>query len=188
MMEKVQKVGAMPHHVLQNYHYIKGNDQNLRFGKLEYLCKDDCIMEELDMEETKEASAMYRGDIKQMTDYYNNGFDKKNPLKFAPPKEPHILFEEGVWRFTKNFKCEYSPYLSYLWPQFETPEQFRMQMQPKIASWSRVFKRCVRGDNMTPKNNEVIAEASKAFPDWDKYVQLAKKAGAFQKPEEAEDE
>lgn len=188
MMEKVQKTGAMPHHVLQDFHYVFGNDQNINQGKLMYLCKDDCIAEEFVVSNNKETFDIYRQDIKQMTDYYNNGFDKKNPLRFAPPKEPHILFEEGTWRFTKNFKCEYSQYLTYLFPEFETPEAFRMQMQPKIASWSRVFKRCVKGDNMTTKNNEVIIEAKKSFPLWDKYVQLAKKDGAFQKPEENEEE
>ncbi len=187
MMEKVQKTGAMAHHILQAYHYVKGNDIGLLAGKIEYLCKDDCIMEECNIVDAKEVYSIYREDIKQMAIYYNEGFDNRNPLKFMPPKEPMVLFEEGVWRFTKNFKCEYSPYLTMLYG-YETPEAFRMAWQYKIQNWNRVFKRLVRGDNITDKNKVVIDEVTKVFPLWDKYVKVAKKAGAFQKPEENEDE
>ena len=187
MMEKVQKTGAMPHHILQNYHYVKGNDLGLQYGKLEYLCKDDCIMEEKDLYDSKEVYGYYRQDIKQMTEYYNEGFDKRNPIKLMPPKEPLVLFEEGVWRFTKNFKVEYSPYLTMLYG-YETPEAFRMAWQYKVTSWNRVFKRYVRGDNITDSNKKAREEAVKSFPQWDHYIKVARKAGAFQKPEEAEEE
>jgi len=50
-----------------------------------------------------------------------------------------------------------------------------------------VFKRCAKGDRITDKNKEVIAEAKKQFPKWDKMVASAKKAGAFVGQEE-EDE
>lgn len=187
MMEKVQKTGAMPHHILQNYHYVRGNDLGLQYGKLEYLCKDDCIMEEKDLRDDKNIYDVYREDIKQMTKYYNEGFDKRNVTKLMPPKEPQVLFEEGVWRFTKNFKVEYSPYLTMLYG-YETPEAFRMAWQYKTQSWNRVFKRYVRGDNITDSNKKAREEAVKAFPQWDHYIKVARKAGAFQKPEEAEDE
>ena len=187
MMEKVQKTGAMPHHILQDFHYVHGNDQKISDGKICYICKDDCIMEEFNVPDSKEIFKFYKNDIAQMTEYYNKGFDKRDPLKLMPPKENQVEFETGVWRFVKNFKVEYSPYLKMLYG-YETPEAYRMAWQYKIQSWNRVFKRYVRGDNITPKNIAAREEAVKYFPQFDHFVKLAKKDGAFQKPEEGEEE
>lgn len=188
MMEKLQKTNEpMPHHVFQLFHYIYGNDLGIDEGKLTYVCKDDCIMEEFVVTNNEQFFEAYKADIKQMTKYYSAGFDKKNPTALMPPKEPLLLFEDGVFRFTKNFKVEYSSYLKLLYG-YETPEAYRMAWQYKIASWNRVFKRCVKGDNMTPKNKEAIADAMKAFPQWDKYVAKAKAAGAFAKAGDEEEE
>lgn len=188
MMEKVQKTGPMSHNVLQNFHYVYGNDQGIQTGKLMYVCKDDCIMEEFEIAKDEETLKKYRDDIRLMTKYYNAGFDKKNPTALMPPKEPLVLFEEGVWRFSKNFKVEYSSYLKMLYG-YETPEAYRMAWQYKISSWNRVFKRAVRGDRMTDNNLKVIKEVEPIFPQWGKYIKMAKAAGAFAKPEEeGEDE
>lgn len=188
MMEKIQKTGEpMPHHVLQIFHYIYGNDVGIDEGKITYVCKDDCIMEEFEIYNNEQLLAAYKDDIRKMTAYYNKGFDPKNPFELMPPKESMILFEEGVWRFAKNFNVEYSPYLELLY-KYQSPEAYRMAWQYKISSWNRVFKRCVKGNNMTEKNNEVIADAKKHFPKWDSLVAAAKKAGAFQDNEEQEED
>jgi len=202
MMEKVQKSGAMPHHILQNYHYVKGNEQKILKGKIGYVGKDDCLMEEFDIADDAAIRKIYITDIKQMTGYYNRGFDKKNPLRFLPPIEKHILFEEGTWRFTKNFKVEYSQYLKMLYG-FETPEDFRETCQGKIAAWSRAFKRYVLEGKeikrkvkneikitvceLTASNKEKRAECIKEGFDWDKYVKLARKDGAFVNSDETEE-
>jgi hypothetical protein len=188
MMEKVQKTGAMSHHVLQNFHYLYGNEDGIRGAKLLYICKDDCIMEEFDITEEKSVFDVYKEDVRLMTKYYNAGFNRQVPLELMPGKEPEVFFEEGTWRFVKNWKVEYSNYLTLLYG-YETPEQYgKFKWQRTLASWNRVFKRCVRGDNITPKNKEVIAQASRLFPQWDKYVGKAKKDGAFRKPEELGEE
>ena len=122
-----------------------------------------------------------------MTKFYNAGFNPKNPQELMPPKEDLVLFEEGVWRFAKNWNVEYSDYLTFLYG-YDTPEAYRMAWQYKLSSWNRVFKRCVKGDRMTDKNKEAIADALKHFPNWDKLVAKAKAAGAFQKPDENEDD
>lgn len=187
MMEKVKKTGAMSHQVLQKYHYLKGGEDGIQLAKLIYVCKDDSILEEFNVTDNEETFNLYRDDIKKMTKFYNEGFDKRSPQKFMPPKEPLVLFDDGLYRFNKNFKVEYSKYLKMLYG-YETPEDYRLAWQHKVASWNRVFKRCVKNDKMTPKNNEVIAEVKAVFRDWDKYVIKAKKEGAFQKPEENEEE
>lgn len=187
MMEKMIKTGEpQPQHVMQIFHYVYGNDVGISDGKLMYVCKDDCIMQEFDIANNEELLKMYKADIKQMTAYYNAGFDKKDPKKFMPPLQPLVLFEEGVWRFNKNFKVEYSAYLQYLYG-YETPEAYRMAWQYKTSSWNRVFKRCVQGANMTDKNKAAIKDAVQYFPAWDKYVAKAKAAGAFQKQEDLDD-
>ncbi len=203
MMEKVQKTGAMSHHILQDYHYVKGNEQKILKGKIGYVCKDDCLMEEFDVLDNPAIKKLYVTDIKQMSEFYNRGFDKNNPQRLMPPKEKAILFEEGLWRFTKNFKVEYSPYLKML-HGFETPEDFRNSCQGKIASWSRAFKRFVlegkevktkvKGEikisvmELTASNKEKRAECIKEGFDWDKLVKAARKDGAFVDADETEEE
>lgn len=188
MMEKVEKTGfPLYHHVMQIFHYVYGNEDGIQRGKLFYVGKDDCLMHEFDVKGDDRLLEMYKADLKQMTKYYNAGFDKKNPKKLMPPLEPLVLFEDGVWKFSKNWNVEYSNYLTYLYG-YDSPEAYRMAWQYKISSWNRVFKRCCQGANMTPKNKEAIADALKYFPTWDKYVAKAKAAGAFQKPEENEEE
>ena len=187
MMEKIQKTGAQPHHVLQNFHYVFGNEDGIEEGKLTYICKDDCIMEEFSVFNNEENLQLYKDDIKQMTKYYNAGFNKKKPTELMPPKEPLVFFEEGVWRFTKNYKVEYSNYLTMLYG-YETPEAYRMAWQRKISSWNRVFKRVVRGDNITANNIKVIEEVVPLFPQWEKYVKMAKADGVFLKADENEEE
>jgi hypothetical protein len=184
MSEKVEKTGAMPHHVLQCVHYLLANKMDE--AALVYICKDDLIAQQFQIFNSKETLKMYRDDVKMMTDYYNAS-NFKNPMKTLPPKEPPVLFAEGVWRFEKNFKVEYSNFLELLY-QYKTPEAYRMAWQYKVSSWNRVFKRCIQGANMTPKNKEAIADALKYFPAWDKFVAKAKAAGAFEKPGEGEDE
>lgn len=205
MMEKVQKTGAMPHHILQNYHYTKGNEHDILHGMIGYVCKDDTVMEEYELDaDNNDIKKIYVKDIKQMTEYYNAGFDKRDPKRFMPPLEPEVLFDDELFRFTKNWKIEYSNYLTFLYG-YETPAHYGMwKWQPKAASWNRAFKNFVldgetveyksKGETktkvvkVTDNNKEKRAEALQYFPQWDKYVAIARKAGAFQKQEELEEE
>jgi len=184
MSEKIEKTGAMSHHVLQCMHYLLANKMDE--ASLFYICKDDMIGQQFQIVNNKEILKAYRDDVKQMTEYYNAS-NFKDPMKTLPPKEALINFIDGVWRFEKNFKVEYSNYLEIIYG-YATPEAYRMAWQYKIAGWNRVFKRAVKGDNITPANKIIIADAIKHFPLWDKYVAKAKAAGAFQKPEEEEEE
>ncbi len=201
MMEKVQKTGQpLYHHALQEFHYVYGNEEGIDFGKIFYVGREDCLLEEFNVTKDDRLLAMYKNDLKQMTKYYNAGFDKKNPKKFMPPVEPLVIFEEGVWRFTKNWHVEYSNFLTYLYG-FETPEKYRNAWQYKITSWNNAFKRYVMEGmsvkregkpdlimTVTDNNREKRKDALQFFPNWDKLVAKAKAAGAFQKDEEGEDE
>lgn len=184
MSEKVERSGPMPHHILQCVHYLLANKMDE--AALVYICKDDMLTHQFQVFNSKETLKMYRDDVKTITEYYNAS-NFKNPMKTLPPKEEEVLFAEGVWRFEKNFKVEYSNFLELLY-NIKTPEVYRYKWQYKIAAWNRVFKRAVRGDNITAANTVIIKEALKQFPNWDKLVAKAKAAGAFQKPDENEDD
>jgi hypothetical protein len=185
MSEKIQKSGkAMPHNVLQTFHYLLANPE-ISQAKLNYICKDDNIMQEFTIERGVKIAQFYRDDVTKMTEIYNASNVNK-PLKTMPKPEPECLFDTNVFRFEKNFRVEYSNYLTMLYG-YATPEDFRMTWQKNVTSWNRVFKRCVKGENMTPANLSIIKEASKLWPEWDKWVQKAKSVGAFMTEEELEE-
>lgn len=206
MMEKVKRINdAMDHHKLQDFHYVAGNEEKIQRGKISYTCKDDCIQEEFYVENSKEIRKVYVDDVRQMTEYYNAGFNKKNPLKLMPPKEPEVIFDDALFKFSKNWKVEYSPYLTLLYG-YETPKHYgQWKWQAKAAAWSNAFKKFVQAgqeieytnskgekatkvgtitDNNREKRDEAIEHG---FP-WDKLVAKAKAAGAFRNTEEEEEE
>lgn len=172
-----------PGHPFQTLHYVIANKID---GSLLYINKDSFMCYQFDVFPTKGALLLYRTDVAQMTEYYNAS--GKNYLKNIPPKAPEIIFEPATYRFVKNNQVEYSPYLSFLYPAYKNFDDYNERWKKPIASWNRTFKRCVQGANMTALNKSVVDEASRVFPEWDKYVQLAKNTGAFSKPEEGEDE
>lgn len=172
-------------HPLQTLHYLLANPKVTDEGMLLYVNKDSFMCHQFSIYPSKELLKTYKDDVKQMTEFINNS--GKNYLKNMPPKAPEILFYEDEFRFAKNNFVEYSPYLTMLYG-YESFDVYNETWKRPISSWNRTFKRCVTGANMTVNNMEVIREATKVFPQWDKYVQKAKAAGAFQKPDqEAED-
>lgn len=184
--QRIEKTGqTYPHYILQAFHYIYANKMDE--GILFHLSKDDSKAYQFNVYNNKENLKLYKADIKQMTEYYNAS-NHKSPMTTLPPKERETLFDETTFTFGLNkMGIEWSNYLELLYG-YKTPEEYRLKLGPSVRSWNYTFKRCVRGDRMTDKNLDAVRSANKIHPDWDKYVTLAKKAGAFQKPEEAEDD
>lgn len=175
MSDKIERTNKpMPHHVLQCQHYLLANEMDEAY--LFYISKDDMIGHQFSVYNDKETLLEYANDVKQMTEYYNNGFDAKNPLKFAPPKEKEVIFDDSSFRFTTNYKVEYSSYLTMLYPEFSSPMAYRMKWDKQILAWNRVFKRVVKGDKITASNQEYINQIKVEFPDWEKFVELAKQS------------
>lgn len=184
MMEKLQKTKkAMGHHVMQCGHYVIANKLE---AKLVYISKDSAECEEYTIENSRALMKAYRDDVATMTEYFN-GTNHRNPLKSRPPLEPEIEFDEDLYRFHLNFKCEYSNYLTLLYG-YKNPEEYRNKWNSKVASWNRVFRRCARGEKMTDMNKSVLKEVVPIFPEWDRLVLKARSEGAFLKPEELEEE
>lgn len=182
MFERIQKAGAMPHHVLQSGHYLLGS--KIPIAKIGYISKDDCLMEGFDVDNSRKLAAAYRDDVQMMTNYFN-ATNRKNPLRSLPPKQSEILFDEVLYRFEKNFKVEYSPYLEMLYG-YKTPEEYRDKWTKQVGAWNRGFKNVVKGKNVRDTTKQSLAELKKLFPDLDKYIEKAKREGVFVNEQEEE--
>lgn len=173
MSDKIDRTKKpMPHHVLQCQHYLLANEMDEAY--LFYISKDDMISYQFSVYNDEDTLREYAKDVKLMTDYYNNGFDAKNPLKFAPSKEKEVIFDDTTFRFSTNYKVEYSSYLNMLYPEFATPMDYRLKWDKSISAWNRVFKRMVNGDKITVSNQEYINEMRKTFTNVDELVEKAK--------------
>lgn len=163
MFEKVLKKGAEPHHLLQLYHYHKSTD--IKDCLLTYVCREDCRIHEIYLTDQikSDLENKYFEDVRNMTEYFNK--------KETPPKEELILFDG---KFNKNYKVEYSNYLTKLYG-FNTPEEYRGAVDKKVASYNRTLKRVLNGDKMTKLNLETIGQAKSEF-DWDECVRISKES------------
>lgn len=186
IFDMIEKSGKpRPYNVLQLGHYIIA-DKEKRPGLLVYISKDDALMSQFVVEKTKDLLKAYRDDVATMTGYYNAS--GSNYLKNLPPKAPEVMFmEDGAWRFEKNFNVQWSKYLTMLYG-YKDFDEFKWKWQYKVTAWNRVFKRMVRGDNLTTANKTIIEDMKKHFPETDMFVAKAKAAGAFQKPGEEDEE
>ena len=185
MSDKLERTNKpMPHHELQCLHYLLANEMDEAY--LFYISKDDSKAYQFSVQVTEELLGRYQADIQQMTKIYNAGFSEKNPLKFAPPKENEVIFDDTTFRFNVNWRIEYSNYLTMLYPQYGSPMAYREFWDSRVSAWNRVFKRAAMGQNITAKNAEIIKDALTVFPDWEQKVYFAQKSGAFVNENETE--
>lgn len=174
MMDKVEKTGLPSRdHVFQDAHYIIG--RNMKKGMIVYVCRDDCRMKEFLILNNEETLADYRREVKRVAEVITQ--DE------MPDKEPLILFDPDMGKFSKNFAVEYSGYLTYLYG-FETPEKYREEVDSKIARWNRVLKRIAAGATITKKNQEVIDEIKKEWGNPDELVDFIDPKAAEEAVEE----
>lgn len=171
MFRRYEAIGKPnSNHVMQGYHYKKCTGLPV---DIIYINKDCLLMKEFEV--TDAAETLYKADIERMTDYIENDY--------MPDKEKEILFDKDVFKFQTNWKVEYSNYLEYLYG-YTIPDEYRERWKKLVSSFNRTFKRCVKGDKMTDLNKKTIEEAVKVFPDWDKYVEMAKNVNLPDEPEE----
>lgn len=161
--DRSQQAGV--NHRSQAFHYLKslGMDE----GHIVYVCRDDCMLLEFPVLNPSQVEAEYIADLTEISGYLQN--------KERPRLEQEILFDDKLFRFEKNWKIEYSNYLTMLYG-FQEPIHYREKVDKTIASYNRTFKRCLVGEKMTKLNLEVIEIAKKRFPAWDELVDRAKEA------------
>lgn len=161
--EKSKQPGV--NHRSQTFHYLKalGMDE----GHIVYVCRDDCLLLEFPILNPSQVETEYIADLTEITNYIQNNE--------RPHLEREILFDDKLFRFEKNWKIEYSNYLTMLYG-FKTPMEYREKVDKPVSDMNRVFKRCVTGAKMTDLNLQVIANAKKMWPAWDDLVDQAKEA------------
>jgi len=174
---------ANPNHLLQNFHYLIGEQEDgskYDFGQIIYVSRDDCRLLEFPVYSTAmDLRQKYEEDVRKMTEYF--------VYKELPPKEPEIFFDEDACRFSKNWKVEYSYYLTKLY-KYKEPKEYRDKYVSMCSQFNRVFKRVVEGKPMTDLNKKVIKDIKKAFPRFDDYVIMAKERGVLELVEEEIDD
>jgi hypothetical protein len=170
--EKLNK--ANPDHRLQLFHYVYGAP--LDQGDIIYVCKDDCRVKEFPVYNIEgELLESYKTDIKTISDYFSNSE--------KPPLEPELIWEEGTCKFKKNWKVEYSKYLTMLYG-YTDMDHFKAIWDGNLKSWNYTFKRCINGSNMTEANKKAMEECRKFFPRFDELVDEAKLKGILEIEEE----
>jgi hypothetical protein len=147
MFDRVDAKGPVLNHQLQLLHYQMG--LNIGRGAVVYVCREDCRLREFDLEKVDELKSQYYSELESLHRYLS-----ANEL---PPKEPLIMFDG---RFSKSAAVEYSPYLTLIYG-FNQPEDYRNEVDAKIARFNRVLKRVKDGAKMTDKNKLVIEEMEK---------------------------
>lgn len=153
-----------PNHQLQLFHYLKS--KNMREGHVVYICKDDCRVLEFPVFNPSPVEDLYKEDIAEITRYFKEGIQ--------PEAESQLLFDVDRGVFQKNWKVEYSGYLSMLYG-YETPEQYRESWDGKIRRLNSLLTRIVEEKKLTPLNLETLTMAKEFFPDsWTNIVDIAK--------------
>lgn len=168
VFERLENTGRPnPNHLAQNWFYCQV--YNLP-GKLVYICRDDIQLKEFRVTaEDAEAFRAYREDVETLTAYYLS--------QQMPPHEKELIWEEGLYKFNKNFRVEYSPYLSLLYG-YKSPDDYRAATMPAVGRFNRVFKRVLDDAKLTKDNLEVLQEIKRKFPNLDQLVEQAKIAKA----------
>ncbi len=154
---------AQESHAIQAFHYLKAKD--LHEAHVTYISRDDLRMHEIPVFNPGEVEAKYKKYIETMTHFYR--------AKEMPPKEDEIVFDDLFFKFSKNWRVEYSMYLTKLYGYSE-PEAFDTRWKAEVAQFNRVYKRVVTGANMTKLNLEVIEKIKAYFPNFDELVDRGK--------------
>lgn len=165
--ERQRKPRADTNHELQCFHYLLVKGEHT--GRIEYVNKDDCMIKGFTIfnEPGNDIDTLYRAKLAEITNYYKTDTQ--------PPLEKEIFFDEDLFKFKKNWKIEYSNYLTMLYGYSE-PESYRERWASTISRFNRVFARVVSNAKMTNANFDCIKEAKAFFPDFDLYVDKAKLA------------
>jgi len=151
------------HHMLQAAVYKKATGLP---ASVVYVCRDDVRVLQYAIDTVfEDLEQMIIDDLKLITKYHNEDVE--------PEKEKLILWDSLAEKFTKNWKVEYSPYLTKLYSRkkneddkeetpFEFPDEYSEWVTPIVSGLNRVVKRIKEGKEMT-KSNEEWLEKSKEY-------------------------
>ena len=131
----------------------------------------------------------YKRDIQKMTDYIDRNTE--------PPIEPEIIFDPTIGKVQKNWKVEYSNYLTKLYGYSE-PEAYREMWDKRVKSFNGALGRLVKSKTggttptgkpivLTPGNIAALDELKAYFPDFETLEQIAIEKLKAIDPEELEE-
>lgn len=153
-MENTHK--PQKHHIAQTTHYQKA--LNLP-AVLVYICKDDCRIMHFHLEMGDPlAEEYYRSDIERYSSYYY-----RNEY---PPIEAPLIINEDSKKFEKNWRIEYSDYLTLVYG-YATPMEFREDWEKKATRWNRIIERYNTPDvKLTSDNREGMKEIEEYIKEY----------------------
>lgn len=144
-------------HMYQAFIYRKGTGLPTHIA---YVCRDDVRLLQYSIDAIADALEVeVIKDLEEITHYYRNDIE--------PEKEKLILWDAVGEKFTKNWKVEYSNYLSKLYAYnkngddaeltpFERPDEYYEWVAPQVSGLNRVIKRLKEGKEVTSSNLEWI--------------------------------
>lgn len=152
-------------HEMQIWHYLNGKD--IDEGQIPYICRDDARIHTIPVWlDDKRIEKMYTDRVANITAHWK--------ADEQPELEKPIVFDEMLLKFSKNWRIEYSQYLTMLYG-YKTPGEYSDQFAPMASRFNRVIKRIANGDNMTKNNLEAIEEMKQYYPDFEKHIDEIKK-------------
>lgn len=163
--ERIEKTNKpFAGHDLQNFHYAYGLQKE---GAICYICRDDMRMYEIPiLPNDQKLLARYKEKIERVSKHYIEDVQ--------PEKEPVVVFDQDMGRFSKNFNVEYSPFLFTLY-EIERPDLYDEKYSPMIERWNRVLGRIKEGKDMTDNNNEALEEIARNGFKVDEIIKTLKK-------------
>lgn len=142
-------------HALQLFHYA--HSLNIP-GHLGYLSRDDLRMVEWTIDPDSEKwQKLYDNDINYMAAALSMAEENAIDLK-----EPLLTWDEEEGKFKKNYKIEYSLYLTDY--GYERPDEYAEVASKVCGRINRVVTRMREGKAMTKSNEEAILAVTSFYP------------------------
>jgi hypothetical protein len=135
-------------HAMQVVEYMMGRSDAPQNGLLLYVCRDDFRLAVVEVK---------RDEWEQkIVDYWTelNGFVERGE---EPEIEPEITYDEDGWAHP-NWHIVYSPYLTKMYPQYKTKEDFRELIEPRVKE---INKQVAEDKMIAELNSKYSDEESK---------------------------
>ena len=165
MYEVYEKKGtASPQHKCQAFHYLKA--KNMDEAHIVYVSRDDARILEVGVMNPSLVEDDYFNDIKKITEHIKTST--------RPEIEKPLVFDSTLGKFSANWKCGYSQYLTMLYG-LENQMAFDNTYKPIAERFNRVLGRIEEGKELTDNNQKALEEMQKWGFDVEKIKETVKK-------------
>lgn len=155
MFDKYEKTPNTMH-ALQSFHYAYNTGKPWH---LVYLCKDDLRMAEyVILPKSKRWEELYLSDIRMMAEVI-----QLNEEEIKALKEPLLAYDGETHKFSKNWKIEYSNYLTDY--GFERPDLYSDIASKLARRINGVVKHILNGKELSKVNLKTLKEVYEFYPE-----------------------